>query len=325
MTSATSHFDLDTDNRISAAAHHLLAGGLVVFPTETVYGLGAVYADQNAIAKIFEVKNRPLFDPLILHISDLSQLEKIALPSKTVWTIAEKFWPGPLTLVLPKRPSVSDLITAGLSSVAIRLPAHPVALELISRTGMPVAAPSANRFGGISPTSLEAARAELGSAVKFYLGGGNCSVGLESTVLSLLDDLPLLLRPGGTALEDLEAHIGIIKTAAANAHNQNLSPGRSLKHYAPLTPLHLWDPANPLPANASTSGLITPFSLPQAKHFAQSRVLARQKDLREVAVNFFAALRDLDSLKLPALYAVLAPPHGLGRAINDRLQRAAAK
>ena len=125
-------------------------------------------------------------------------------------------------------------------------------------------------------------------------------------------------------MEDLEEHIGIINTAAANAHNQNLSPGRSLKHYAPLTPLDLWDPADPLPANASASGLITPFPLPQAKHFAQSRVLSRQKNLPEAAVNFFAALRDLDSLKLPALYAVLAPSQGLGRAINDRLQRAAA-
>ncbi len=306
------------------AAACLRAGGLAVFPTETVYGLGAVFHNERALARIFEIKNRPRFDPLIVHIADLAQMAGLAadIPPAAL-ALAEKFWPGPLTLVLPKRACVPDLATAGMSSVALRMPRHPLALELIKSTGAPLAAPSANRFGGISPTTAAAARVELGTAVEIYLDGGPCAVGLESTVLSLLDPVPVLLRPGGIPLEALVEIAGPVRLPAGDAERRRLSPGGLPRHYAPATPLRLWQPPDP-PPDAGRAALLSPFPAPRAQAFGRTEILAPDGDLPTAAANLFAALRRLDAAGMPLIYAVLAPETGLGRAINDRLRRAAA-
>ena len=307
----------------AAGAACLRAGGLVVFPTETVYGLGAVAANPRAVARVFEVKNRPHFDPLIVHIADPAQLDGIAAAiPPAARALAEKFWPGPLTLVLPKRGGVPDLVTAGLPSVAVRMPRHPLAFELIRRTGAALAAPSANRFGGISPTTVAAARAELREQVDLFLDGGPCAVGVESTVVSLLEEQPVLLRPGGVALEDLEKIAGPVRTAATDAQRRRLTPGALPRHYAPGTPLRLWQPPAP-PPDAARAALLTPFPVESASAFAQVAVLAPDHDLRAAAANLFAALRRLDDAGAACIYACLAPEEGLGRAINDRLRRAA--
>ncbi len=309
---------------IPAAAACLRAGGLAVFPTETVYGLGAVFDNLPALARIFEIKNRPRFDPLIVHIADMAQLAGLAadIPPAAL-ALAEKFWPGPLTMVLPKRACVPDLATAGMPSVALRMPRHPLALELIKNAGAPLAAPSAHRFGGISPTTAAAARAELGTAVEIYLDGGPCAVGLESTVLSLLEPVPVLLRPGGITLEALTEIAGAVRLPAGDAEHRRLSPGGLPRHYAPATPLRLWQPPHP-PPDAGRAALLTPFPAPGAEAFARAEILAPDGDLAAAAASFFAALRRLDAAGAPLIYAVLAPETGLGRAINDRLRRAAA-
>ncbi len=309
---------------IPAAAACLRAGGLAVFPTETVYGLGAIYNNLPALARIFEIKNRPRFDPLIVHIADLAQMAGLAaaIPPAAL-ALAEKFWPGPLTLVLPKRDCVPDLATAGMPSVALRMPRHPLALELIESAGAPLAAPSANRFGGISPTTAAAARAELGAAVEIYLDGGPCVVGLESTVLSLLEPAPVLLRPGGITLEAIARVAGGVRLPAGDAERRRLSPGGLPRHYAPATPLRLWQPPDP-PPDAGRAALLTPLPVPGTEAFAQAEILAPDGDLAAAAADLFAALRRLDAAGWPCLYAVLAPEEGLGRAINDRLRRAAA-
>ncbi|MGI6088323.1 MAG: L-threonylcarbamoyladenylate synthase [Kiritimatiellia bacterium] len=308
---------------IPAVAACLRNGGVAVLPTETVYGLGAVYNNLSALASVFEIKNRPRFDPLIVHIADLEQINDLAAEiPPAAWALAKKFWPGPLTLVLPKRGSVPDLATAGMPSVAIRMPRHPLALELIKQTGAPLAAPSANRFGGISPTTVAAARAELGDAVKFYLDGGPCAVGLESTVLSLLGPKPTLLRPGGIPLEAITETIGSVHLPASDAEKQRLSPGGLPRHYAPATPLRLWRPPT-LPPDAGHAALLTPLPIPDTAAFAQVEVLASDGNLTTAAANLFTAMRRLDASGRPCIYAVLAPEAGLGRAINDRLRRAA--
>ncbi len=236
------------DSLIAEAAAILQAGGLVAFPTETVYGLGANALDEQAVARVFDVKKRPRFDPLIVHVANVEGALRLAADFPTVARrLAEKFWPGPLTLVLPKRTVVPDLVTAGCSTVALRIPDHPVAQALLRAANLPVAAPSANPFGQISPTTAEHVRAQLGQAIDLILDGGPCRVGVESTVLQLTNDVPLLLRPGGTTLEEIEAVIGAVKVLAAGhadlPQRGLASPGTLLQHYAPRTPLVLRTPA----------------------------------------------------------------------------------
>lgn len=232
------------------AAELIRQGKLVAFPTETVYGLGANALDEAAVRRIYEVKGRPPQSPLIVHVASPEMARRLAAEwPETAETLAQQFWPGPLTLVVPKRPEIPDIVTAGLPSVGLRMPSHPLALELIREAGVPVAAPSANRFSRLSPTTAEHVRQGLGEAVDFVLDGGPTTVGIESTVLSLVHTPPRLLRPGMITREQIEAVIGPVEAGRRIEENSaaHLSPGLHARHYSPLTPLFLLHPGEPLP------------------------------------------------------------------------------
>ncbi|HVM32328.1 MAG TPA: L-threonylcarbamoyladenylate synthase [bacterium] len=308
-------------SEIQKAAQLIQDGALVAFPTETVYGLGADATNPLAVARVFEAKNRPQFDPLIVHVADLRQAEILASRfPKDAMKLAEKFWPGPLTLVLPKGPSIPDLVTASLPSVALRVPRHPVALQLIQESGRPIAAPSANPFGAVSPTTADHVRRSLGDQVDLILDGGPCSVGVESTVVSFTGEKPVLLRPGGLSLEELESVIGKIEVAA-HSSSRPQAPGQLERHYAPRTPLSLVE--GPPGEIKKGTGLLWFGPPPFLPSFQAMENLSPQGDLREAAANLFSALRRLDDLGLDLILAVRVPDLGLGRAINDRLKRAA--
>lgn len=312
----------DLDAEVAQAADRLRRGGVVAFPTETVYGLGADARNDAAVARIFEIKGRPRFDPLIVHVSEPGMVADVAAEiPPAARELIRRFWPGPLTLVLPKRAEVSDLVTAGLPTVGVRMPRHPLALELIHRAGVPVAAPSANPFGRTSPTRAEHVASRLGGAVDAILDGGPCAVGVESTILSFAEERPVVLRVGGLELEAIEAAIGPVRVAPPT-DDLPLAPGRLLRHYAPHTRLVLVEEAAALPGGAR-AGLITFRGHPQEAAFGAVEVLSRAGDLREAAAHLFAAMRRLDALGLDVIHAERAPDHGLGRAINDRLRRAA--
>lgn len=307
---------------VSQAAEAIRQGLLVAFPTETVYGLGANAFDPIAVARIFEAKARPHFDPLIVHLSALEEVANVAEPlPEAAQRLAARFWPGPLTLVLPKKPVIPDIVTAGLPTVAVRVPNHPLALALLRSAKVPIAAPSANRFGGLSPTRAEDVRAQLGDVVAEVIDGGPCAVGLESTIVSFVADRPMLLRPGGAPVEDIEAIIGPLHVPKDDEH-RSASPGRQLRHYAPRTPITL-DLGE---ARAHEKiGLLTFHPPAGSGAFEVVEVLSPQGDLREAAANLFAALRRLDAAGLDIIFAAPVPEHGLGRAIMDRLRRAARR
>ena len=317
-----------TDQNIIDAALLIRAGGLVAFPTETVYGLGANALDAVAVAGVFAVKGRPRFDPLIVHLAEPEQLTDVArsVPPQAMKLI-DTFWPGPLSLVLDKRPSIPDIVTAGLSSVAIRCPAHDLARRLIQAAGVPIAAPSANRFGAVSPTTAAHVVEQFGDEVPLVLDGGPCRIGLESTVVSFVDSpdgCPTLLRPGGITREEIERVVGTLKIRM-HEESQPASPGQLLRHYAPETRLVLSADAIPTGAGAAKVGLLS-FQRPtSADGFAATEVLSEQGCLREAAANLFAALRRLDALGLDFIVARPVPEVELGHAIMDRLRRAAAR
>ncbi len=311
-------------SEIQKAAEIIQEGGLVAFPTETVYGLGADALNPYAVARIFEVKNRPQFDPLIVHVADMRQAEILALkfPEKALRLI-EKFWPGPLTVVLQKAAIVPDIVTSSLPTVAIRVPNHPMALELIRESGRPIAAPSANPFGGVSPTTAEHVRQSLGGKIDMILDGGPCLVGVESTVISFVGKEPVLLRPGGVSLEEIQAIIGKVEIHTS-AVDKPLAPGQLDHHYAPRTPLILDDSLESLPEGKKI-GLLA-FQKPKTSYtFAAIEILSEKGDLKEAAANLFAALRRLDEKNLDLIVAHPVPHAGLGRAINDRLYKASRK
>jgi len=308
---------------ISRAVELLRQGQVVGLPTETVYGLAGDGLNPAALARIFEVKQRPLFDPLILHFTDADAAFAVAedVP-ETARELARRFWPGPLTLVLRKKEVVPDLATSGLPNVAIRVPAHPVAQTLLRAFGGPLAAPSANRFGRISPTDALAVRAELGDAVPLILDGGPCAVGLESTVLSLADEKPVLLRAGGIPLEEIEAVVGPVQHATP-VDDRPQAPGQLKHHYAPRKPLYLVDSATEIPSQADIGLLL--FGSPRWADTYSCIVenISPSGDLREAATKLFRALRALDDHPdVTALYAMRLPAQGLGLAINERLERA---
>jgi len=316
------------DQDILDAARLIRAGGLVAFPTETVYGLGANALDAVAVAGVFEVKGRPRFDPLIVHLAEPEQLTDVArsVPPLAMKLI-DKFWPGPLSLVLDKQPSIPDIVTAGLSSVAIRCPAHDLARRLIQAAGVPIAAPSANRFGAVSPTTAGHVVEQFGDDVPLVLDGGPCRVGLESTVVSFVDSpdgCPALLRPGGITREEIERVVGSLRIRM-HEESQPASPGQLLRHYAPETRLVLSEEEFPTGSGAAKVGLLC-FQRPtSAAGFAATEVLSEQGCLREAAANLFAALRRLDALGLDFIVARPVPEVDLGHAIMDRLRRAAAR
>lgn len=312
---------------LDEAAGLLRNGGLVAFPTETVYGLGATALDPKAVARIFEAKGRPRFDPLIVHVSGLEQVSLLAadVPPQAQALIGQ-FWPGPLTLVLPKSGIVPDLVTAGLPTVAIRMPRHPLALELIRRAGTPVAAPSANTFGFTSPTSARHVLDHLAGKVDRVLDGGACAVGIESTIVSLADGRPVLLRPGGIPAEEIEAVTGPLARGGQGSSGVVAAPGMLSRHYAPRTPMTITGPGEPpSPAAGKQIGLLAFRGIVDPSRYAAVEILSPGGDLREAAANLFGAIRRLDERRLDGIYAQTVPEAGLGLAINDRIQRAAGR
>jgi L-threonylcarbamoyladenylate synthase len=297
----------------------LQAGGVVAFPTETVYGLGAIAFDIQAVARIFEIKGRPRFDPLIVHADTAqSAFELCSSVSTLARELAAAFWPGPLTLVLPKRPEVPDLVTAGLTSVAIRVPSHSLALELISAVGVPLAAPSANRFGRLSPTTAAHVQRDLGGALELILDGGPSQAGIESTIVSLIHERPQLLRTGAISPEALRPVIGPVE-AVQQPQTHLLAPGQLRSHYAACTPMQPLDAAvAPRPGERVGLLAVGPRS---ATGYVAQEVLSASNNLREAAANLFAALHRLDEQHLDRIVCEFAPAEGLGLAINERLWR----
>jgi L-threonylcarbamoyladenylate synthase len=304
---------------LDRAAALLRAGELVAFPTETVYGLGGDATDDRAVARIFAAKGRPRFNPLIIHVVDLAAAQRLVVFDRRALDLAAHFWPGPLSLVLPRLREcpVSFLAGAGLDSLAVRVPANPLPRALLRAIGRPVAAPSANRAGRVSPTTAAHVLAELDGRIAAVLDGGPCRVGVESTVLDLTPQRPTLLRPGGVTIEAIEAIIGTVERPKDNPTAPR-SPGMLASHYAPSLPLRL-DASRVAPGEA-----LLAFGARAPRGAAATRWLSRSGDLTEAAAHLFAALREVDRPEYSGIAVMPIPEHGLGVAINDRLRRAAA-
>jgi len=308
---------------IHQAAEIIKRGGIVAFPTETVYGLGADAFNPLAVARVFEVKRRPYFDPLIVHIADTAHLKNLVqeIPSDAK-KLMEKLWPGPLTVVLLKEEDIPDIVTAGLPTVAIRMPNHSMALSLIKESKCPIAAPSANPFGYLSPTTAEHVREQLGDQVDLILDGGPCPVGVESTIISFIGEKPGLLRPGGVSLEEIESIIGKIKISPIEDDRPS-APGMLPRHYAPRTPIVLeWSEKDAEVYRSKRIGFLALKEPNPFLKFIHVEILSKRGDLREGAANLFSAIRRLDALNLDLILAEPVPEVGLGRAIMDRLRRA---
>lgn len=305
----------------------LREGEIVALPTETVYGLAADALNAIGVAKIFEAKDRPRFDPLIVHLPDREWLEKVAGVSakdrQLVSKLAEKFWPGPFTMVLPKCDIVPDIVTAGLNTVAVRVSAHPVFAEIVQAFGKPVAAPSANRFGRISPTTAQHVLDELGGRIPLIIDDGPTTHGIESTIIAIGEGKIDILRRGPITVEELSPFAKIdIVTAATEIS----APGQLPSHYAPKTPLKLIDNVEQFsPKTDQRSALLAWNQVDNAEHFVAVRNFSKRKDLREAAANLFRYLRELDALDVDLIVAERVPAQGLGAAINDRLQRASGR
>jgi L-threonylcarbamoyladenylate synthase len=308
-----------SEKAIREAAHELAAGRLVAFPTETVYGLGADATNSRAVAAIFEAKGRPRFNPLIVHVASLAAAEALAEMTPSGRRLAAAFWPGPLTLVLKRKAGapLADLVTAGLDTVAIRMPDHPVARALLEAAGFPLAAPSANRSGGLSPTQAAHVATDLGDKVAMILDGGPTAHGIESTVLDASGELVRMLRPGAVPADTIEAVLGEKIVRAVRAEAKPISPGQLASHYAPRARLRL-DASQVNPGEA-----LLAFGPGAPETHGPTINLSVHGDLIEAAANLFAALRALDSSGVDTIAVMPIPEHGLGEAINDRLRRAA--
>ncbi|MBM3578491.1 MAG: threonylcarbamoyl-AMP synthase [Alphaproteobacteria bacterium] len=306
---------------IARAAAIMREGGLVAFPTETVYGLGADATEAWAVARIYDAKDRPSFNPLIAHVADLDAARREAVLPEPALRLAEAFWPGALTIVAPVAPSgsVCDLARAGLPSVAVRIPAHPVAQALLAAVGRPIAAPSANRSGHVSPVTAAHVAEDLSGRVDMILDGGRTPAGLESTIVSFCENLPVLLRPGAVAREAIEKILG--EKLAAPEHAEILGPGMTPSHYAPKARLRL--EAHELEEGEAAldfGGRLA--ARAQAGVFVLD--LSPSGDLVEAAANLFAYLREFDARRIANVAVAHVPERGLGEAINDRLRRASA-
>ena len=310
---------------IREAAEIIKAGGLVAFPTETVYGLGADGLNPIAVAKIFDAKKRPTFNPLILHISNKSHLNKFAVyGDKRIDKLIDKFWPGPLTIVLPKTNIVPDIVTSGNPTVAVRMPDHKVALELIERSGTPIAAPSANRFGHLSPTDAKHVAKSLGDKVDIILDGGKTSVGVESTIIEFKNNDFVILRPGGLSKEEIEEEIGQVKTGIPNPDKPN-SPGQLPFHYSPNVPLAFLNENTLRKYSAQKIGVLFFKNDTINKNIASIKILSRSGDLKEAAANLFRFLHEFEKEDIDIILAEPIEEKGLGSAIMDRLKKASAK
>ena len=317
-----------TSAHIAAAARHLQSGELVVFPTETVYGLGADARNANAVAKIYQLKGRPTFNPLIVHVADIAGARQIVQWNERAQKLAEQFWPGPLTLVLPSRGAVCDAVSAGLPTVAIRVPAHPVALELLRQSGLALAAPSANRSQQISPTRPSHAVASLGEEV-WILDGGPCQIGLESTVLDLSGETPQILRPGALGARELQPIIGEVTAPgeiSADDETPRVSPGQMARHYAPRARVQLFSHLTDAHFHAVALGAgkkLGVLSLEPTRLSAREIVLPAEP--ASYARGLYAALHELDEVGVELILIEEVPAIPAWDAVRDRLKRAATE
>jgi L-threonylcarbamoyladenylate synthase len=307
---------------VDNAITHWREGALVAIPTETVYGLGADATNGEAVARIYQVKSRPQFNPLIIHVADMRAACRYVEWNDAAELLAEAFWPGPLTLVLKRRARsrISELVSAGGETLAVRVPAHPVALQLLQAFNGAIAAPSANRSGRVSPTTAQHVRDELGDDVPLIIDGGACGVGLESTVVDIAGDAPLILRPGSITREMIREVLGqdIALASILAAGTALASPGMLESHYAPSIPVRL----NATHADADEALLAFGPVVPQG--VAKTLNLSARGDLIEAAANLFSHLRALDDVRYTRIAVMPIPMEGIGEAINDRLKRAAA-
>lgn len=314
-----------TPRNLAALARVLRAGGIVAVPTETVYGLAANALDARACRKIFRAKGRPAHDPLIVHIHALAELAAIAEPNAAALALAKEFWPGPLTLVLPKKRTVPALVTAGLPSVAVRMPAHPLLRRLLRLAGVPLAAPSANPFGYVSPTTAGHVRRGLGKRIHHILDGGAAHIGLESTIVDVRDSArPRLLRPGAITRGQLEKVLGkkVARGRSAKKTVAQLAPGMLARHYSPRTPVVLHEK---IPARHAADEAWVFLAKPARAAADNVFWLDARGDLRRAARRLFAILRRLDEGRFKKIHVELVRDGGLAEAINDRLRRAAAR
>ncbi len=308
-----------TPEAIAQAAALLRAGGLVAFPTETVYGLGADATNGLAVAAVFAAKGRPTFNPLIIHVAQVEAVSALAHVTPLAQRLSAAFWPGALTLVLTRRSNriVAELATAGLDTIAVRVPAHPIAQALLRAANLPIAAPSANRSGHVSPTTAQHVEADLGDRVAMILDGGATPVGLESTVVDVTGETPVVLRLGGIAREDIERALGVAVAVAGDENVKPSSPGMLVRHYAPATRVRLDT------RDVRAGEALLAFGSEAPAHDGPVINLSPSGNLAEAAASLFAALRTLDAAGATAIAVMPIPAYGLGEAINDRLQRAA--
>ncbi len=320
-----------TGTDLATAQRLLETGQLVGIPTETVYGLAANALDVKAIAQIFQVKNRPAFDPLIVHSESLARMKPFLgdIPD-AARQLADAFWPGPITLLLPRNKTIPDLVTSGLDTVGVRVPNHPLTLKLLRALPFPVAAPSANPFGYLSPTTAQHVADQLGGQIPYILDGGPCAVGVESTIVSFDEEQPTVLRLGGITVDQIEAVIGPVSVRNHSTDNP-AAPGMLTHHYAPRKPLvlvsgrQISDGSRLSQSAFSGAGALVFQDLLLEIPAQNQMLLSPTGDLGEAAQQLFAHLRALDALPIDIIYAELVPETGLGRAINDRLRRAAAR
>jgi L-threonylcarbamoyladenylate synthase len=308
---------------IETAARIIKQGGLVAFPTETVYGLGADAENPLAVARIFEVKARPRIDPIIVHAADPKSAAMYGIFPETAYRLIRKFWPGALTLVVEKTAAVPSIVTAGLDTVAIRVPSHPAALALLGAAGRGIAAPSANSFGFASPTTARHVAESLGDRIDMILDGGPCSIGVESTILSLTGKVLSVLRAGGIPVEELKAVVGELEVSIGE-EQRPAAPGKFKRHYATRTPLEISEQASERLEAGERVGLLSLVPPEEPGRYAAVEVLSLSGNLQEAAANFFGALRRLDALSLDRIIARPMPETGLGLALMDRLRRASA-
>lgn len=308
-------------NSVSEACNYL-QNDVVGIPTETVYGLAGNAFKPDIVARIFQVKSRPTFDPLIVHTHSVDAISAFAGPiPEPLLSLAHHFWPGPLTLLIPKKDIIPDIVTSGLTNVAVRIPNHPLTLALLQKTGFPLAAPSANPFGYISPTSALHVNNQLGSEIPYILDGGPCQVGLESTIVGLEDNQITIYRLGGISLEDIIALCGDVKI---KQHSSNpLAPGMLDSHYAPKKKLILANSEDAFEVNSDLNPILIRYSTLKENYPKHLQlILSEGANTTEAAINLFATLRKADDLCQSYIIAELVPDVGLGRAINDRLKRA---
>ena len=316
----------ETGKDITRAVDLISHGKLVAIPTETVYGLAGNGVDVKVVADIFKVKNRPSFDPMILHFSSLDAIQAYVLEiPEEARALANLFWPGPITFLLHKSNRVPDLVTAGSAKVAVRVPSHPMTRKVLTGIDFPLAAPSANPFGYISPTTAEHVADQLGGKIPYILDGGSCEVGIESTIVDLTSDVPRILRKGGITAEQIEAVVGEVEIVTHSSSNP-AAPGMLKSHYSPAIPLTLEKLEQVLETHEPTDIGALFFNkkddrLPEANQF----VMSQEGDLREAAANLFGHLRILDKQGFKVIVSELVPDTGLGKAINDKLMRAAAR